>query len=214
MWKHPADFAARICYGPVAVMAAAAVSAAGSIQQGNAQAKSLKSQAAADDYNATIDRQNEASTNSVGTQKELATRDNNAKRMGEARAAVGEANIGGPQGGTASGVLEEESVNNELSALGVRYQRDTQANAYEDEARQNNFQAGVARNSAKQARIGGYLGAVGKLIGGAYTASNMGTPAAGGASSTPALSPAQQYGPFDNSLPWRNTPYLQRGGAF
>lgn len=215
--RHMRGLFGAVYHDPVTLaVSAASVTAAGSIQQGNAAAKSLKSQAAADDYNASVDRSNESAVNQTGTQRELATRTNNAMKMGEERAAVGEANIGGPSGGTQSLTLEQDSVNSELSALGVRYQRDTEAAGLEDQARQENFQGSVARNSAKQAKIAGYIGAVGSVLQGAnrYQSQQAQVANASPPGQANLVSPQSQYGPFDNSLPWRNQAYVNRGGAF
>lgn len=191
-------------------IAATAASAVGSIQQGNAQAASFKSQAAADDYNAGIARTNADQANKVGTQQELSTREKNAQTLGTERAAVGEAGIGGPQGGTIAGVLEQDSVNAELDALGVRYGRDTKAAAYTDESNMDTFNASVARKNASSARTSGFVGALSSVLGGANKYMNNQTALANASApsnigiATPYVSPTM--GPYDNSLPWRNTP--------
>lgn len=213
-------FFEQVNFDPLTI-ATVVVSAAGSIQKGNAEAASYKSQSAADTYNAKVERMNETATNETGTQRELQTRTSNALKLGEARASVGEANIGGPQGGTIAEALHQDTVNAELNALGVRYQRDTTAAGYEDSARQQDFQAQVAKSNAKQAKIAGYIGAVGSVVGGASRYENQ--QALLKASAPPSSSvfsatsnPSADYGPFDNSLPWRNqpVPYTLRGGAF
>lgn len=150
-----------------ALIAATVVSAAGSIQQGNAAAASYKSQAAASDYNATINRQNADAAGQEGTQRELMTRTQQALQMGEARAAAGEAGIGGAQGSSIGTALEQDSVNAELNALGVRYERDTQRNAYLQQSAMDTYEAGVARGNAKSARRIGYTGALSNILNGA-----------------------------------------------
>ena len=150
-----------------ALIAATVVSAAGSIQQGNAAAASYNSQAAASDYNAAINTQNADAAGKEGTQRELMTRTQQALQMGEARAAAGEAGIGGAQGSSLGTALEQDSVNAELNALGVRYERDTQRNAYLEQSAMNTYDAGVARMNAKSAKKSGYMGALSSVFNGA-----------------------------------------------
>lgn len=207
----------RMVYDPgtALMVASATMTAAGSIQQGNAAAASYKSQAAADSYNAAVDRQNATAANQVGTERELATRTNNAMQMGEARAAVGEANIGGPQGGTITTSLEQDSVNAELNALGVRYQRDTTAAGYTDSAQQEDFQSQVARMNAGAARTAGYIGAIGSVVKGANTYANALPPGAQTPNSNAIIAPiaSPNAGTYQFSSNQLFTPYLSRGGT-
>lgn len=149
------------------VVTGAVVAGAGALQSGRSQASNLRSQANADLYNKQIDDQNAAQTEQTGTQKELAVDRNNALQMGESRAAIGEANIGGPQGGTASLALEQDSVNGELNALGQRYDRDTQAAAYTDKGNLEGYDANIAENNARAAIAASKVSAVSALLGGA-----------------------------------------------
>lgn len=150
-----------------ALIAYTVVSAMGSIQQGKTAAANYNAQAAADDYNADINKQNASSAGQEGTQRELMTRTQQALQMGEARAAVGEAGIGGPAGGSIATSLEQDSVNAELNALGVRYDRDTRSNAFLEQSAMDTYNAGVNRMNAKAAKTGGVIGALTSVLGGA-----------------------------------------------
>lgn len=194
----------RACHDPVSaslIAVSTAVSAAGAIQQGQAQKKSYQSQETADLYNASVAGQNAAMAGQAGTSREVQTRTNNAMQLGQERAAVGAANIGGPGGGTIATTLNQDNVNAELNSLGVRYQTDTAMAGYQDEQQQDNYQGQVAKENAHSASTAGYMGAVGDIFKGA-TAAYM--------TSTPSPSAQQVYGSGSfvgpSNLPWQNSP--------
>lgn len=161
-------------------VAAAAVSAVSAIKQGQAQSQSEKSMAAADNYNQQVDQNNATMANQSGTQKELQVRENTAQQLGEARASIGQAGIGGPQGGTADIALNQDSVNGELNALQVRYQRDTTASNYLNQGTLQGFDANVANSNAETARESGNIGAMGAIFRGGSSIYNGMTPSTGG----------------------------------
>ena len=146
------------------LIASAAVGAVGAISSASAAAKSDKSQAAAAGYNAQVGRNNATMANQEGTQKELTVREQNAQTMGEARASLGQANIGGASGGTSSIALEQDNINGELNALQTRYERDTRAQAYTAGAALQDFQAKVDNQNASAAKTAGYFGAANSVL--------------------------------------------------
>lgn len=164
-------------------VAAAVVSAVSAIQQGNAKAASDKSAAAAANYNQTIDQQNATMENQSGTQKELTTREQTAQSLGEARARIGQAGIGGPGGGTQSIALDQDSVNGELNALSVRYQRDTGAANYMNQGGLQGFEQGVDLQNATTDRTSGQLGALSAVFKGGSSIYGGQTPGSSGGGS-------------------------------
>lgn len=195
-------------------VAAATLSAAGTLQQGKAAKASQDSQAAADDYNASVDKTNSVQALATGTQKELQIRNSNALQLGEERAAAGEAGVGGVSGSGAGTAIEQDTVNGELNALGARYDRDTQSNAFIDKSNLETYSAGAARANGNNIMASARLSALGSIIGGANkfysdqtkidnaSAPNYGS----GGSLSMTSSQANEYGPFTSATPWRNQP--------
>lgn len=138
--------------------AAAAFQAAGSIFSGYSQSGNLKAQARVGEQNAqTADAfarnaQLEASAN------EDAQRRKSAGDMSRQTAALAENGIG-LDSATAQDVTYQSALNSELDALNIRYAGQLKANQLYGEAANFRNEAAAARAGAKQAVIGGWLGA-------------------------------------------------------
>lgn len=160
--------------GPELLLAAAAVQAVGAISQANTESKNLKSQAAAYDANATIQRNNAARVAREASLKEDAVRRQTALFLGRQRAAQAEAGTLGT--GSGLDIQEDSYAQAELDALTVRYEGATQRRAYLQDADMLNYQAANARSNAKAVKRQGYMSAVGSMLGGAgryYQAQSM-----------------------------------------
>lgn len=165
-------------HGALISLASAGIGAVGAIQQGNAQsaqyeaqAQAYKSQAQAQEYNAAVQRNNAKAAGEQANAAEEAQRRKFAQLQGQAMAAVGQSGTGFD--GSNLDVLRQNSVNNELDALNIRYQGQMQAQglmAQSDldrmQAQQSLFNAATARSSASSASTAGWIGAGSNLLSG------------------------------------------------
>ena len=138
------------------LIASTAVTAVGSIAQGNAAAAQAEGQANAARYNAQINENNAQTALQAGNANEEAQRRKSAQQLGQQRAGLAENGIG-LDSGTATDLTEQSAMNAELDALNIRYQGKTQAQAYRSGAALDRAQADQAMANASSARTSGYL---------------------------------------------------------
>lgn len=165
-----------MAFVPVVLMAvSAAVAAYGAMSASKAQAANFKSQQQAADYNATVNKQNAMSAEAAASANELATRRQNAQRMGALRAQVGES--AGGFTGTNLNALDQAGANMELDALNTRYRGTMEGRGMLSQANLNEFQGVVAGENAGYATQAGYVGAASAALGAAssYYGSSMRT---------------------------------------
>ena len=164
------------------LIASAAMSAVGAIQQGEAQSASYKAQAQANDYNATVARNNATVASEQANAKEEAQRRHFAALQGQAVAGVAQSGTGFD--GSNADVLNQNSINNELDALTIRYEGQNQAKGLIAQAQLDTYNAGVNRMNASNAETSGYLNAGANLLSGAtkynYYTKTGGIPGMGG----------------------------------
>lgn len=146
-------------------LAAAAVSAFGAIQQGNAASASYKAQAQASEYNAKIQEDNAARISREASIKEDNLRRQQAYFLGRQRAAIAESGVG-LGSGSALDIQQDSETQAELDALTVRYEGETQRRAFLQDASLQRYEGSVARMNASEAKKAGYIGAVGSMLGG------------------------------------------------
>ena len=138
----------------IALLAAGAVSAVGSVVEGVQANQTAKA-------NAKIDEANAHQTGALGAQQEAAIRRDNRRQVGEAIAAfVGN---GITMSGSAKDYTLAQQVEREMKALDARYQSSEQARAYRNSAKMTRYQG-------KQAQMAGFIGGASKLLsaGGQY----------------------------------------------
>ena len=152
-------------FAVASMIASTAMKAYGAIQQGNTMSANYKAEAAAENYNATVNTQNAQQAGMLASSRELMQRENQAQQMGNIRAGLAE--TGGGEGGTNAGVLRQSATNMELDALTTRYQGILGARSYNAQAGLDIYQGKVAGVNASAARQSGYWGAAANLIGGA-----------------------------------------------
>ena len=131
----------------IAMIAGAALSAAGAVQQGNAAKQSAKFNAAVANNNAIASRQN-ASANAKRQAREA------RQRAGTNRASAA---ASGVYGGSAFDLLEDNAMEEELDRLTIIHQGELQAQGLE-------ASAGLLTAQGKQAQIAGYTSAAGSLL--------------------------------------------------
>jgi hypothetical protein len=133
-------------------IASSAVGAVGSIYQGNAAASQAN-------YQARVAEQNQTTARQQANAKEELIRRQNARQLGEQRAAAAQSGFD-PSSGSLLRIQGESAGNTELDALTARYEGQMQALSFGNEA------AGL-RTQAKSARTSGLLNAAGSLLGSA-----------------------------------------------
>ena len=138
------------------MMVATAVTAVGSIAQGNAAAAQQQSAANAANYNAQVNENNAQTALQAASANEDAQRRKSAGDMGRLRAGMAENGIG-LDSGTATDLTEQSAMNAEMDALNIRYQGKTQAQAYKSGAALDRMQSEQSMSNASAARTSGYL---------------------------------------------------------
>jgi uncharacterized protein involved in type VI secretion and phage assembly len=149
-----------------------AVSAMGSMAQGQQQAAmyeaQAKAQAQAQEYNATVARNNAQIASDQANAKEEAQRRNFARLQGQAVAGIAQSGTGFE--GSNYDLLKQNETNNELDALTIRYQGQNQSSGLLAQAQLDEYNANVTRQmgpmNAERARSGGYWNAGAALFSG------------------------------------------------
>lgn len=142
-----------------------AVSAIGAINQANAQAASYRSQAQAQEYNATIERQNAQVANDQANAQEEQQRRKFSMMQGQALA--GAAQSGAGMDGSNKDVLAQNDLMNELDALTIRYEGQQKSRGLEAQAQLDQYGATVSRQNADNAQTAGFFNAGASLLSGA-----------------------------------------------
>lgn len=134
-----------------------AFSVIGAISDANSRSDSYESQAAWNQYNATIDRQN-ADTALQQSASEQARQNRRARQvMGEQRAATAQSGTG--FGGSNADLLDQSATLAELDMLNIAYEGQMRARGSEIQAQGEDYSAGVNRGNARNARRAGIFNA-------------------------------------------------------
>jgi hypothetical protein len=149
----------------VAMVASTAVSAAGAIQQGQAQAAQGRAQQQAQQYNAVIKDQNARLARQQAGSREEQQRRQSRQLMGQQRAALAQAGIG--MMGSALDIEEQSAVRAELDALTIAYEGELQAKGMLAAAQQDLFQGEMALAAGKGEQAASYISAGASLLSGA-----------------------------------------------
>ena len=157
---------------PIAYLIAAstAVSTYGMIKQGEAAAAQAKSAAQANEYNATVQRNNAQVAQAAAASKEEQQRSQFGQLQGTARAAVAQSGAG--MGGSNLDVLKQNALQNELDALTIRYEGQTQARGLIAQSQLETQQAAANRAAGSAERTGAYISAGANLLQGGASAYN------------------------------------------
>lgn len=148
----------------IMLVASAATSAAGAMASANAQSASAQAQANAQDFNATMARNNAQASNEQANVAEEQQRRKFGQIQGQAIAGIAQSGTGFD--GSNADVLRQNAVSNELDALTIRYQGQNQAKGLMAQADLDTMGAGVSRMNAKSAMTAGYLNAGSALLNG------------------------------------------------
>jgi hypothetical protein len=170
------------------LIAAAALQAVGSIQEGNAKSSAYKREAQASEENARIARSNAERTASAYSQKEDNLRRSQKLALGRQRAAAAESNVGVNVGSNLD-IQTEDTAQAELDALTLRYEGNNARTNELNRGIQYSNAAETSRTNAKTARRAGYMGALTSVAKGAKEYNNYNEA-------------RDQYKAPDNELPW------------
>lgn len=134
------------------LIAGTAVSAAGAIQAGNQQQAALDAQAAA--------RERQANEQRAVSQREAAARRNNAEQVLSRQRAVAAASGGGASDKTVLDIMGDTEAEGDFQAASALYEGETQG-------RNLDYQAGIDRMEARNARLSGFINAGSTVLSGA-----------------------------------------------
>lgn len=148
------------------MLASGAVSAAGAVAQGNAQAAQYNAAAAAANYNANIQRQ-QASTVGQQTSAREDLQRKQARQIIARQVAAGAESGVNITTGSASDVFRQSLYDAEMDALNIRYEGELNRIGLLNQAKLSDWEADVSRSNAKSSKKAGYLNAVVSLASGA-----------------------------------------------
>jgi uncharacterized protein involved in type VI secretion and phage assembly len=139
-------------FGPIAMIAATALSVVGTLVSARAQSKAAE-------FNARVAADNADLARQASNREEERQRRESARKMSALAARAGKSGV--TMSGSLLEVVEESARNAELDALNIRM---------EGAQREYNFltQSSLATAEAKNAKTSGYISAAGALTGGAY----------------------------------------------
>jgi len=149
--------------GPYLSVASGVLGVVQAISGANANANSEKSAQYASEYNATVNRQRAAMALQQGNAQESQQRREARREAGNLRAGLVENGMD-LSSGTGADLVYESSLNSEMDALNIRYGAQLNAHAANAGAVLDDNSAVAAKNRAKQAKIGGIVGAAGSVL--------------------------------------------------
>jgi hypothetical protein len=166
----------------IAIVASTAMTAVGTIQQGQAAAAQGRAQQQAQQYNAIVKQQNAALARQQAGAREEQQRRQTRQVLGQQRAALAQAGIG--MGGSALDIEEQSAVRAELDALSIAYEGDLQASGLLAAAQQDIYMGEVAKARGDNERTASYVSAGASILSGAasygaYRGGFAGSPSGG-----------------------------------
>lgn len=147
------------------IAASTAMSVAGAQKQAEAQENSYIAQAQANDYNAQVMRNNAVTASNQSNAKEEAQRRHFRALQGQAYAGVAQSGTGFD--GSNSDMLEQNSLNNELDALTIRYEGQNQVKGLIAQSELETYQGKANRVNAQSAKVAGNYAMGSALLSGA-----------------------------------------------
>ena len=149
----------------VTSVAGAAMSAVGSIQQGQAQSASLKAQAEAARYNQNVANQNAQMVMQSQAYNEQIQREKNQRLLASQKAAYGKAGV--TMAGSPLDVQADTTFMMEQDILSSRYNAQIKSWQYQSQAGLMGLEASQYSRMSQYPVVGGYLGAGSTLLTGA-----------------------------------------------
>ena len=155
-----------------AMLASTGVSAIGALASAKAQSNQLRSQAYADEYNATVASQNAMVANSEATAREEAQRRQFGQLQGQALNAAGVSGAGFD--GSNADVLNQNALNAEMDALTIRYEGANKARGLMAQSDMSRYSASTNRIAARDAMQAGVINAGATILSGGSNAYGVG----------------------------------------
>ena len=172
------EAAVALFSSPIFQIASTAFQVIGAISDANSKSDAYESQAAWNQYNATIDRQN-ADTALQQSASEQARQNRRARQvMGEQRAATAQSGTG--FGGSNADLLDQSATLAELDMLNIAYEGQMRARGHEIQAQGEDYSAGVNKGNAKRAKRAGIFNAGRSLLTGFSSGYGGGSSSGGG----------------------------------
>jgi hypothetical protein len=150
--------------GPWMFIAAAAVQAVGTIQQGKAQKAQANANATAARYNANLRTMEADIARQTAGRREEAQRRQARQVLGKQRAGIAQAGIG--FAGSALDLMYQSELLSELDALNIRYEGDLRSYGLLAQAEQDRYSARAYEAAGKNAMRSAYLSAGATLLAG------------------------------------------------
>lgn len=178
------------------MIAGAGMSAISSIAQGNSQANAALAQKQAADYQAAVLKQQAGQSRATSEAQAVVERRNAAYAVSRARALAG---ASGTDAMSPDIILTEARIGaqGEYNAASRLYTGEEAARGYLSEAELKKYEGQQDEIAAQNYRIGGYMGAISDLIGGASKMTSSGTIGGSGGSA----SMADLYGGGSTAIP-------------
>lgn len=156
------EAAVALFSSPIFQIASTAFQVIGAISDANSRSDAYESQAAWNQYNATIQRQN-ADASLQQSASEQARQNRRARQvMGEQRAATAQSGTG--FGGSNADLLDQSATLAELDMLNIAYEGQMRARGHEIQAQGEDYSAGVNKGNAKRAKRAGIFNAGRSLL--------------------------------------------------
>jgi hypothetical protein len=189
----------------VAAGGSAVIGAMGAIQQGNAASAAAGYNAKVAAQNAEMARRNADFAGAQGEQNVAAAGMESKARLAaiEAEQGASGVDVGGK---SFSQVRQSSSKLGMLNALNIRSEAARKAYGFQTDAVNYEAQGKLSKMQGKAAKTAGYINAASTILGGVSSAASSYQGYLGKTDSVGLTSAAPQYGPYDNSLPWRNIP--------
>jgi len=172
------EAAVALFSSPIFQIASTAFQVIGAISDANSKSDAYESQAAWNQYNATIQRQN-ADASLQQSASEQARQNRRARQvMGEQRAATAQSGTG--FGGSNADLLDQSATLAELDMLNIAYEGQMRARGHEIQAQGEDYSAGVNKGNAKRAKRAGIFNAGRSLLTGFSSGYGGGSSGGGG----------------------------------
>ena len=157
----------------IALIAGAVIAAAGTAYQASASAKASKAQARIADMNARIASERADDAFRRGEEEQARVRRESAHEEGALAVQLAGGNLDLSFGSPLDTIVATATIN-ELDANRARTNAIREAQDFDQQEANFTAQAGVHRAAGKNALVGGAIGALGQLVGGAGTAFSSG----------------------------------------
>lgn len=147
---------------PIFQIASTAFQVIGAISDSNSRSDAYESQAAWNQYNATVQRQNSDAALQQSASEQARQNRHARQVLGQQRAATAQSGTG--FGGSNADLLDQSATLAELDMLNIAYEGQVRARGHEIQAQGEDYSAGVNRSNARNVRRAGIFSAGRSLL--------------------------------------------------